>query len=173
MTQHAYESDVLTALAAGLHERVAAVRAAGHDPAHLGTPRDLARRMLAAVPATHPWDEQIGPFYDAAGLTAWLGISKQALNDRVRRSRMLAVTTADGRVVYPARQFDGRQLVAGLADALAKFRDTQVDGWAIAAWLTTPAAALRGKTPFDWLHDGDDAQRVAGLAEETAARWAA
>jgi hypothetical protein len=168
----AYVTEMLTALAAGLHERVAAVRAAGHDPALLGSPGDLAKRMLAAVPATQPWDEQIGPFYDTAELTAWLGISKQALNDRVRRSRMLAVTTADGRVVYPARQFDGRQIVAGLADALAKFRGTPVDGWAIAAWLTTPAAALRGKTPLDWLHHGNDAQRVAGLAEETA-RWAA
>jgi hypothetical protein len=116
------------------------------------------------VLAAQAWDERIGPFYDTAGLSAWLGISKQALNDRVRRRRMLAVTTADGRVVYPARQFDGRQLVAGLADALAMFRGAPVDGWAIAAWLATPAAALRGKTPLDWLHHGDNPQRVARLA---------
>lgn len=89
----AYDGRVLEALAAGLHERLGAVTAAGHDLRELGTPDEVARRMLAVVPAAHPWDEQIGPFYDTAGLTRWLGVTEQALVDRVRRHQLLAVTT--------------------------------------------------------------------------------
>jgi hypothetical protein len=169
----AYEETLLQALAAGLRERFDAARAAGRDPAHLGEPAELAGRMLAAVPAVHPWDDQIGPFYDTAGLTRWLGVTKQALADRVRRHRLLAVITAEGRVLYPAAQFAGRRVLPGLPEALVAFRDTEVDGWAIAAWATTPAAALRGSTPLRWLRDGGDAGPVLALARQTAALWAA
>ena len=171
-TTQAYEKDLLGALTSGLHERLGAVTAAGGDPARLGSPAELARRMLAVVPAAHPWDEQIGPFYDTAGLVRWLEVSKQALSDRVRRRRLLAVTTADGRILYPARQFADRRLVAGLSETLAAFRDVPVDGWAVAAWLTTPSIALAGASPLDWLRAGDEPGPVLLAAQQTAARWA-
>ncbi len=167
-----YESALIDAVTDGLHGRVRALIAAGADPAKLGSPEELANRMLAAVPWAHPWDEQIGPFYDTAGLTLYLGVSKQALADRVARRRLLAVMV-DGRVLYPARQFAGRQLIPGLADTLAEFRDVPVDGWAIAAWLTTPAAALTGATPLDWLTARRRVDAVRGLAAQHAARWSA
>jgi hypothetical protein len=168
----AYEAELLGALTAGLHERLEAVAAAGGDPARLGSAADLARRMLAVVPAAHPWDEQIGPFYETAGLVRWLNVTKQALSDRVRRGRLLAVTTADGRVLYPARQFADRQLVQGLPETLAAFRATPVDGWAIAAWLTTPCSALGHSTPLDWLHTHTKPGPAVDAAHEAAARWA-
>ena len=171
--QAAYEASVLRAVAAGLHERLDAVFSAGQDQAQLGDPADLASRMLSAVPTAHPWDEHIGPFYDTAGLTKWLGVTKQALADRVRRHRLLAVTTAEGRVLYPVRQFEGRRLLAGLPDVLAAFRNASVDGWAIAVWATTPAQSLRGDTPLGWLRRGCDVEPVLELAANTAARWAA
>lgn len=146
--------------------------AAGGDPARLGSPADLARRMLAVVPTAHPWDEQIGPFYDTAGLVHWLNVTKQAVSDRVRRSRLLAVTTADGRVLYPARQFADRQLVTGLPETLAAFRETPVDGWTIAAWLTIPCSGLDGVTPLDWLRSGNETAPVLQAAQQAAARWA-
>lgn len=167
-----YEAELLGALTAGLHERLDAVAAAGGDPAKLGSPAEMARRMLAAVPAAHPWDAQIGPFYDTAGLVRWLNVTKQALADRVRRSRLLAVTTANGRILYPARQFADRQLVTGLPETLATFRDTPVDGWTVAAWLTTPCSALGGATPLDWLRTRSDLGPVLQAAQQTAARWA-
>src|SRR5687768_2454505 len=62
---------------------------------------DLADRMLAALPTVHPLDQPLGPFYDTTGLVAWLGISRQALFDRVRRGTALACRTVDGHLVYP------------------------------------------------------------------------
>lgn len=169
-TRTAFESELIDAVVDRVHDRVNALIAAGGDPAQLGDPEELANRMLAAVPWAHPWNEQIGPFYDTAGLTRYLGVSKQALADRVARRRLLAVTV-DGRVLYPARQFSGRQLIPNLADTLAEFRDVPVDGWAIAAWLTTPAAALDGATPLEWLTGSRPADAARTLAAEHAARW--
>jgi hypothetical protein len=167
-----YESELIDAITDRLHDRVRALIEAGGDPARLGSPEELANRMLAAVPWAHPWDEQIGPFYDTAGLTRYLGVSKQALADRVARRRLLAVSV-DGRVLYPARQFEGRQLIPGLADTLTEFRDVPVDGWVIAAWLTTPAAALDDTTPLAWLKERRPVVAARALAAAHAARWKA
>lgn len=142
-----YEERLLAALSSGVHQRLAVTRAAGRDPRDLGAPDDLAARMLSVVPAAHPWDEQIGPFYDTAGLTRLLAVSKQALFDRVRRGTLLAVTTNDGHVLYPAFQWYGHEPAPGVTSALAAFRSTEVDGWTVAAWFTTAAAALGGATP--------------------------
>lgn len=171
-TRTAFESELIDAVVERVHDRVHALIAAGGDPAQLGDPVELASRMLAAVPWAHPWDAQIGPFYDTAGLTRYLGVSKQALADRVARRRLLAVMV-DGRMLYPARQFAGRQLIPGLADTLAEFHGVPVDGWAIAAWLTTPAAALDGTTPLEWLTERRPAGAARTLAAEHAARWQA
>jgi len=168
----AYETDLLEALTVGLHERLGSVTAAGGDPTKLGSPTELAERMLAVVPAAHPWGEQIGPFYDTAGLVRWLNVSKQALAGRGRRRRLLAVTTADGRILYPAQQFADRQLVTGLPETLAAFRRTPVDGWTIAAWLTTPSSVLDGATPLTWLRASNGPGVVLHAAQQVAARWA-
>ena len=164
----AYERDLLDALSEGLRRRL---HGAGRDLRALGDPGDVADRMLALVPVPHPWDAQIGPFYDTPAVVRLLGVSKQAVADRARRGTLLRVTTRQGRHLYPVFQFDRRRLYPAIPQALAPFRDTRVDGWAIASWLTTPAAALDGATPAQWLRDGGDAAPVVALAEDVAARW--
>jgi hypothetical protein len=166
-----YEKHLLNALSARLRRRLTEVAATGGDPATFGAPEQMADRMLAVVPVAHPWHEQIGPFYDTAGLTKLLGITRQAVADRVRRRRLLAVSTRDKRLLYPILQFDGPNVLAGLPDVLMAFTDTTVDGWAVAAWLTTPAAALGSRTPIDWVHAGEDPAPLHLLAADTAARW--
>lgn len=81
LTPERYAQAVLAALAEGLRGRLA-----DRDLESLGAPRDVARRMLATVPAAHPWDAQIGPFYDTADVVSLLGITKQAVSERIRRS---------------------------------------------------------------------------------------
>ena len=154
-----------------LHERLARASAAGRDPARLGSPAEVAQRMLAAVPSVSAWDEQLGPFYDTAGLTRYLGVSKQALADRVKRRRLLAMTTADGKTVYPARQFDGRDLVRGFADILAVFRGIEVDDWTLGSWLMAPSAELDGLSVLGWLVAGRPADVARVHANAAAARW--
>ncbi|MHB8452780.1 MAG: hypothetical protein ACYDAQ_20350 [Mycobacteriales bacterium] len=128
---------------------------------------------MAAVPVVHPWDEQVGPFYDTSGLRIFLGVTKQAIADRVRRRTLLAVVRREGQVLYPAFQFRGREMVPGLNEVLAVFREVRVDGWVVAAWLTTPAARLGWTTPVGWLSGDGAVPTDVGLAADAAGRWAA
>lgn len=137
----------------------------------LGAPREVADRMLAVVPIAHPWDEQLGPFYDTPGVVRLLEISKQAVADRARRRTLIAAVTANGRHLYPTFQFDGARIVPQISEVAALFRHTPVDGWAVASWFTTPAATLNRQTPAEWLRAGKDSEPVTRLAADAAARW--
>jgi len=171
-TAERFEEALFASLRRGWTRRVEGARAAGRALPELGSADDLAERMLAALPILHPWDVQVGPFYDTAGLTGLLGVSKQAVADRVRRGTLLAVTTSDGRVVYPAWQLRGRTVLPGLARVLAVLTPAAGDAWTVAAWLTTPAADLEGMTPARWLRDREEPERVVALARSSALRWA-
>jgi hypothetical protein len=144
----------------------------------LGDVDALAERMMAALPLVHPLDQPLGPFYDTAGLVAWLGISRQALFDRVRRGTVLACRTSDGHLLYPSLQF-GRQgaVRAGVQEAVGAFTRRGVDGWSIGAWLTTPTDAFEGHSAVDYLVvHRSSAAAVATVAERAAAdaaAWAA
>lgn len=163
-----YERDLLDALSEGLRQRLGSL---GRDPRTLGAPREVADRMLAVVPMAHPWDEQVGPFYDTPGVVRLLGISKQAVADRVRRRTLIATITTNGRHLYPTFQFDRARIVPRISEVAAVFRSTPADGWAIASWFTTPAVTLNGQTPAQWLRAGNDPDPVASLADDAAARW--
>jgi hypothetical protein len=168
-----FRDEVIDEVRQGLDSWIAVIHRSGRRAGERLTPKDLAARMLAAVPSPqHPWDEQIGPFYDTPGLCRLLEVSKQALHDRVKRGTLLAVTSRNGKVGYPAFQFAGNQLLPGIREALGAFRNTPVDGWAIGAWFTTPAATLGKETPARWLAEHHDIQPVIDLARDTAARWA-
>src|SRR5689334_432042 len=131
------------AIAEAVRRRVVArqeqLRAQGRD-LEIDDVEDLADRMMAALPSVHVLDQPLGPFYDTTGLVAWLGISRQALFDRVRRGTVLACRTSDGHLVYPSLQF-GRtgQVRPGVVEAVGAFTRAGVDGWATGAWLTTPS----------------------------------
>jgi len=138
----------------------------------------IADRMVAALPTVHPLDQPLAPFYDTAGLVAWLGVSRQALFDRVRRGTVLACRTADGHLVYPSLQF-GRtgQVRPGVFEAVGALTRAGVDGWTVGVWLTTPSEVFDGHSAVDFLvvHRSSAAAvaRVAGAAAADAARWAA
>ncbi|MEZ5341111.1 MAG: hypothetical protein R2706_06585 [Acidimicrobiales bacterium] len=93
------------------------------------------------------WAEDLGPFYSSEAVAILLGnVSKQAVSDRVRRHRLLALRTGSGRLVYPAFQFERRRVIAGLADVLAIVAPDDTEAWYVASWLTTPDPALAGLT---------------------------
>ncbi|MGH3500094.1 MAG: hypothetical protein ACRDQA_04190 [Nocardioidaceae bacterium] len=144
----------------------------GRDPSFLGTPTEVADRMLATMPVAHPWDAQIGPFYDTPTVARLLNVTKQAIADRVRRRTLLAATTRQGKIVYPTWQFEGRRVLPEVSQAVAAFRDVPVDGWAIGSWFTTPVELLDGATPAQWLGKHRALDPVHALAKETANRWA-
>jgi hypothetical protein len=158
-------------------ERQRELRAQGRE-LDLADVDDLAERMMAALPSVHPLDQPLGPFYDTSGLIAWLGVSRQALFDRVRRGTVLACRTADGHLVYPSLQFGRNGAVRpGVIDAVGAFTRRGVDGWAIGAWLTTASPLFDGHSAVDYLvvhrSSASAVERVAQAAAADAAAWAA
>jgi len=161
-----------------LAERASALTAQGRSLSDLGDVDDFAERMVAALPTRHPYDEPLGPFYDTTGLVAWLGVSRQAVADRVRRGTLLACRSSDGHLLYPSLQFarDGA-VRPGVFEAVGEFTRSGADGWAIALWLTTPSEAFDGHSAVDYLvlHRSSAAavERVVSVATADARSWVA
>lgn len=122
---------------------------------------------LEALAGAH-WTDEIGPFYDSAGVRQLLGqITKQAVSDRVQRHRLLALRTGSGRLVYPTFQFNGRDVTNGLPEVLGIVAPDNVEAWYTASWLTTPDPALGGRSPIVALKSGQT-NEVAAAARELA-----
>jgi hypothetical protein len=172
-TGASYRDLVVASVSARIGSRLDELAAAGVPLESLGSPEQVADQVAAALPATrHAYDLELGPFYDTAGLTRWLGVSRQALADRVRRGSLLACRTQDGHLVYPAFQFDGSGAIRrGLAPVLKVFAG--YDGWLVATWLVTASDVLDGSSAMDWLALGRDKSAVVSLARADAGGWAA
>lgn len=168
----AYERQVMRAVNARLHAHLTRASAADIDPLTFGDPEDLAEAMVSALPHSHVFDEIAGPFYDTAGLTRWLGITRQALHQKATKRAILACPLADSGTVYPAWQFlpNGTTLPA-LGEVLTTLIDADDDPWMVALWLQAPSALLDGHRPSGWLRKGGDPQRVLAMARDTAESW--
>jgi Lsr2 len=143
------------------------------DPAIADTnPAELAEQLVAAVPTRHDLDRLTGPFYDTAGLTKWLDVSRQALDDRTKKGTLLMCPLQDGTRVYPAWQFrNNRTTVPHLARVLKILRVGAESPWTVATWLRTPLSKLGGVDPVSWLDRGGEPEAVLTAARADADRW--
>jgi hypothetical protein len=159
----------------GLEEKLS--RLSGEEEAldEMGSPRELAERMLEALPLPSHWDKVLGPFYGTSQVAKVLGgISRQAIADRRERRTLLGLKTADGVVVYPTFQFDeGNRVLPGLAEVLQSFRGSEVDDWTLAGWLVSPLTSLNGKSVIQELRAGGNLEPILSLAREAARRFSA
>lgn len=131
---------------------------------------EAGRRAALKAVAGAMWSDTVGPFYSTEGVMQLLGgVSKQAVSDRVRRHRLLALRTGSGRLVYPAAQFHDERVVDGLGDVLDVLVPDDTEAWMVASWLTTPDPALDDRTPLDALRDGDRADVVRAAREVAGA----
>ncbi len=171
---HSVIDEITQHLKEGLEERFSAYAEQGQSLAGIGSAKDVARRMLEAVPLPGRWDEALGPFYGTSQVAKILGgVSRQAIADRRERRTLMGLKTADGVMVYPTFQFDDRnQVLPGLAEILQAFRASDVDDWTLAGWLVSPSKALRGQSVIQWLRSGGDLASALTLARDTARRFA-
>ncbi|MCP3958725.1 MAG: hypothetical protein GY719_12800 [bacterium] len=146
----------------------------GRSLAELGSPREVAERMVATLPSPSPWDELLGSFYGPGQVARVLGnVSRQAIADRRRRCTLLGLKTADGHWVYPVFQFDDdHRVLAGLPALLRILTASGIDDWSLAGWLTSPLRSLEGLTAIDWLRDGHDPETLAQVTRDAASRFA-
>lgn len=141
------------------------------------TPEAIAQRQ---VDSASDWDrtatraiadsalvDTIGSSWSSTKLRAELGgVSRQALNQRVRRGTLLGLPTGDGVTVYPVFQFHRRggrvEVLPGLQPIVKALSDQSA--WSVAVLLNTAAPELDGATPVEWERRGGDADRLAELA---------
>lgn len=158
------------------------VRSIGHTGSVPDIPPDeLAEDMSHLLPSREPVNEmadQVGPeFYDTKGVRSILArrgaraISKQAVEQRRKNRRLLALRTTDGTWIYPTWQFVEHRVMAGLPELLAAFAGH--DEWAVATWMTGKVDDLDGRRPVDCLTDTKLRARALLAATQTASRWAA
>ncbi|MDR0945959.1 MAG: hypothetical protein LBM66_07345 [Bifidobacteriaceae bacterium] len=129
------------------------------------------------MPRPHVYDVQFGPFYDSAGVTALLGISRQALSKRAARGTVIRTRTADSRDLYPTFQFRDRALDPAVKALLRPFRPalaaSGADGWAVSYWMTCPHPDLDGLTPLAWCRQGYPVAPAVRAASQAVAVWTA
>lgn len=118
--------------------------------------------------------EKVGPFYDAGGLSTWLGVSTQEIQARCQAGTIIGCLTAEGEITYPVWQFrDDGELLPGLPAILKVLKSGISDAWTWALWLQSAVPdELDGKTVTEWLREGGDVEPALGLAANDAAAWA-
>lgn len=169
-----FERQIMRSLGRKVHERMRKADEAQLGPEAFGDPEEIADAMVAALPLGHVFDEIAGPFYDTSGLTRWLGITRQALHQKVSRHTILACPLDDGGLVYPTWQFlDSGATIPALGEVLATLCGGTGDPWMAALWLQAPSDQLGGRCATAWLRQGRDPHRVIELARQTAADWQA
>jgi hypothetical protein len=124
--------------------------------------------MVATVPRRSAWNE-VGPFYSTTGVCRILGgITRQAVEDRRRRHRLIALRTADGTWVYPAFQFDAENRpIPAIVDAHRRLEVGRIGAWTAAAALLGQQPELGGRSIVDHVLAGGDPGEYDDLIAET------
>ncbi len=148
-----------------------------HKTLHGANLSNLAKTMARVAPDAEPRNEMdrlVGPFYSTASLEEWLGISRQALDQRVRARKLLGCMATDRVRLYPSWQFTDRGLVIPGLDRVLPVLAAGVDApWTWALWLVSAIPdELEGLSPAEWLAKGRDPVPVITLARQDAAIWA-
>lgn len=133
---------------------------------------EMLERVVTLLPPAEPnvLDEQIGPFYDTAGVQTVLGgVTKQAVEARRKSHRVLAVKTSDGRWVYPTWQFGESDVHPALAPAIREFQ--HAPAWSAALWFVTPNPDLGEVTPLVWANEQRPQETLTASARRTAYEW--
>jgi hypothetical protein len=105
-----------------------------------------------------------------------LGISRQAITQRVKRDRLLAVAPAGHRLHFPCWQFAEDGVLPGLEGTLGILAAGEVDPWARLLFFLTEHDDMAGPRPLDALRLGDEAgvaraaRRYAGVAAPASDR---
>lgn len=116
-------------------------------------PRQFAQAVgdVVLTSATdHPLVAHLAPFWSSAKVREELGIrTRQALASRIASGSVLALRTADGRLLFPVFQFfrtaNGVRVRDGLSVLFSELRE--FDPWSVALIAVTPAPELVGQCP--------------------------
>jgi hypothetical protein len=134
---------------------------------------DAARRGALLAASGQAWENELGPLLGTRDVRRLLGVSRQRVDELLRSRRLIALPDDAGHRRYPMFQFhNGRPLTALIA-AFWTVADGTLSPWSAAAWCTAPDEdGLDGLSPVAWASAGSDAERLARVARQDAARLA-
>jgi hypothetical protein len=102
-----------------------------------------------------------------------LRLQRQAVDNRRKAGRLLAVWAGRRGYLYPAWQFTTEgQVLDGLEATLAELRENEVDAWMSLAFFVQPHPAFQGRLPLQALRTGEVAlvrRLAASFGEQGAA----
>lgn len=136
------------------------------------------RRGAKRSEPVNGWNELLGPFYSASGVSDRLHLTEEELHQQVQQRKLLGLQTSEGAMVFPTFQFvqEGTEapiVVQGLPEILEVF-DYREPGtaWTLASWLKAGHLELGGKSVIDYLKETGDLEKPLAMSRSTASRWA-
>ncbi|MGC4108396.1 MAG: hypothetical protein QM753_18905 [Thermomicrobiales bacterium] len=152
----AEQSDAATlALASGEASDYAVLLALLDQPealAALRTRDPLAPARLRGLRSREALLAAEGGTLSAQDVGGLLGITRQAVDNRRKRGKLVAVELGRRGYAYPAWQFHSGRVAPGLDRVLAAFPEP--GAWAFVAFMLNGNARLDGARPLDALRDG-------------------
>ena len=133
-------------------------------------PSAKARALLRGVEQVQTVLRETGGAYSLDQVQALLGITRQAVDKKVKEGALLAVPGPSGRRQYPVIQFtQSGGALPGLRDIIAKL--PMNNPFSVLIFLASPLDLLDDKKPVDLLKAGevDLVKRAAGLLIEQGA----
>jgi nucleoid DNA-binding protein len=124
---------------------------AGEPAENAYAPSARAMALLRGKEIVESDLKESGGSYTLQHVETLLGISRQAINDRVRDGTLLAVPGPHGRRRYPVVQFTADGTLPGLEDVLKSL--PSANGWFRLNFLIRPDARLGGRRPIDLLRE--------------------
>ncbi len=157
--------------AAESFEQTLAELGVGEGDSAIEDPAALGRRAALLAASEVLWERHLGPLYSTKQVRELMGIgSRQAISERVKRRRLLAVPGSDGKPLFPAFQFVGSRLLPGLGAILDVFRGAAESQYTLASWFVTPEPLLEERTPAEWLRKRGATDRALQAASRYAER---
>ena len=133
----------------GVAEAASALVHTSADPYQPGA---KARALLRGIEIARQDLRESGGAFDLAQVTALLGISRQAVDKKVKDDALLAVPGPNGQRRYPVVQFTQEGVVQGLKQTFAALPGAS--GWFRLNFLVNPEPRLGNVRPIELLQKG-------------------
>lgn len=136
----------------------------------LPTETAMTRALARGAVAKQEMLQEAGGCLSSGEVARLLGITVSGVNLRRARNAILAVPLSGGEWGFPARQFEGGELRAGVAEVVR--RAASLDRWVLLSILLDPVPAMGGEVIIDHLDQpevrGDVFARIDSYGEHVA-----
>jgi hypothetical protein len=141
----------------------------GHLGAESAPSHPLTGALLRGQLAKRSLLEEGGGTLSSAEVAHLLGVSRQTVNNRRLKGRLIGVTSSRGDYEYPAWQFADGAVLPGLERVLLALRDHQP--WTQISYMLNPDTRLGDGVPLDALRRGriDEVVAAASMYGEQGA----